>query len=339
MGNKRLALVFVGPGQVTLQDELLEMTDPGSVLVQTYVSGISAGTELLIYRGQFPGDMALDENIPALAGEFRYPLRYGYAAVGRVIDIGPQADPSWAGKLVFSFHPHASHFWAAPQNLLEVPDDISQEEAIFLPNMETAVNFVMDGRPLLGEDVVVFGQGVVGLLTTALLGWFPLRKLVTLDRYARRRAASLELGAHASLESAEDRIDRLYALLPTGADLVFELSGSPAVLEDAITAAGFTGRVVVGSWYGQKRAPLDLGGHFHRSRIQLISSQVSTLAPELSGRWNKPRRFQVAWEMIRRLRPSRLITHHIPLNQATDAYRLLDQQPEETIQVVLEYDR
>lgn len=339
MENKRLALVFVGPGQVTLQDELLEMTDPGSVLVQTYVSGISAGTELLIYRGQFPGDLALDENIPALAGEFRYPLRYGYAAVGRVIDIGPQADPSWAGKLVFSFHPHASHFWAAPKNLLEVPDDISQEEAIFLPNMETAVNFVMDGRPLLGEDVVVFGQGVVGLLTTALLGWFPLRKLVTLDRYARRRAASLELGAHASLESAEDRIDRLHALLPAGADLVFELSGSPAVLEDAITAAGFYGRVVVGSWYGQKRAPLDLGGHFHRSRIQLISSQVSTLAPELSGRWNKTRRVQVAWEMIRRLRPSRLITHHIPLNQAADVYRLLDQQPEETIQVVLEYDR
>jgi len=338
MVDNRWSIVFSNPGQVDLQEEPLKMSDPGSLLVQTCASGISAGTELLIYRGQFPQNLAMDENLPALAGEFQYPVKYGYAAVGRVIDAGPQADPSWVGKLVFCFHPHTSHIWADPDDLLPVPEDISPEEAIFLPNMETAVNLVMDGSPLLGEEVVVFGQGVVGLLTTALLGWFPLRSLVTVDRFALRRAASLELGAHDCLDPA-GLTEGLPALLPAGADLVYELSGSPAVLDDAIAATGFAGRVIVGSWYGQKRASLDLGGRFHRSRIQLISSQVSTLAPELTGRWNKARRFQVAWEMIRRLRPSRLVTHRLPFHQAAEAYRLLDQSPQETIQVVLEYER
>jgi threonine dehydrogenase-like Zn-dependent dehydrogenase len=206
--------------------------------------------------------------------------------------------------------------------------------------METAVNFLMDGRPMIGEQVLVSGQGIVGLLTTALLARFPLGSLVTLDRYLLRRQASLEIGAHASLdpESTESRTE-IERWMPRGADLAYELSGAPQALDELIALTGFDGRVLIGSWYGQKRASLDLGGRFHRSRIRLISSQVSTLAPELLGRWNKSRRFQVVWDMLRAVHPERFITHRVPLTEAPKAYQLLDDCPEQSIQIVFTYTK
>jgi threonine dehydrogenase-like Zn-dependent dehydrogenase len=120
--------------------------------------------------------------------------------------------------------------------------------------------------------------------------------------------------------------------------LTYELSGNPAALDQAIAVTGFNGRIVIGSWYGQKRADLNLGGGFHRSRIRLISSQVSSIAPEWGGRWSKGRRLRVAWQMLQHVRPVHLITHRFPLEQASDAYALLDQHPEEAIQVLLTYD-
>ena len=225
---------------------------------------------------------------------------------------------------------------------MPVPSSVLPEEATFVPNMETAVNFLMDGQPLIGEQVVVFGQGVVGLLTTALLARLPLARLITLDRYPLRRQASLALGAHASLDPVEPQaLTRLHAVLQEGqpgADLTYELSGNPAALDQAIAATGFSGRVVIGSWYGQKRADINLGGRFHRSRIRLLSSQVSTLAPEWTGRWSKARQLQVAWLMLEQVRPARLITHRFPLTQADQAYALLDQHPEEALQVLLTYE-
>jgi 2-desacetyl-2-hydroxyethyl bacteriochlorophyllide A dehydrogenase len=334
----RRSIYFTSPYQITVQEEVVPDPLPGQVVVQTLCSAISPGTEGLIYRGRLPQEVSLDENLPALAGGFAYPLKYGYSAVGRVIEVGDGGDRAWQDRLVFAFHPHESCFTAAPDELQVVPDDVSPEDAVFLPNMETAVNLVMDGRPLIGEQVVVFGQGIVGLLTTALLSWFPLQKRVTLDRFALRRQASLELGAHASLDPDEPgALEKLRSLLPAGADLAYELSGAPAALDAAIAVTGFAGRVIIGSWYGQKRASLDLGGAFHRSRIQLISSQVSTLAPELSGRWSKERRFAVAWEALRKLQPSRFITHTFPVQDAAQAYRLLDQRPETAIQILIEY--
>jgi len=112
---------------------------------------------------------------------------------------------------------------------------------------------------------------------------------------------------------------------------------TPQALEQAIGTAGYHGRIVIGSWYGDKTAALQLGGRFHRDRLRLISSQVSTLAPELSGRWTKARRFQVAWEMLAEIKPSRFITHRFPLRRASEAYHLLDQTPEESIQVIFTY--
>jgi len=189
----------------------------------------------------------------------------------------------------------------------------------------------------------VLGQGIVGLLTTALLAQYPLESLVTLDRYDLRRKSSLDLGAQASLNPDNERVlDQIQQLQrwegpSNGADLVYELSGAPGALNLAISLSGFEGRVVVGSFYGKKRAEVDLGGQFHRNRIRLISSQVSNLNPLLSGRWDKSRRFHVAWEMLDQVKPAMLITHSFPIRDAAEAYRLLDAKPGAAIQVVLEY--
>lgn len=341
---KQRALYFTAPYAVEVKEHRLPLPTASQVLVQTVVSAISPGTELLIYRGQAPTDLAVDETIPALGGTLAFPLTYGYAAVGRVIALGSAVDATWQGRLVFAFQPHASHFLASPDEVFPVPTPLAPEDAAFLPNMETAVNFLMDGHPRIGECVVVFGQGIVGLLTTALLARCPISRLITLDRYARRRERSLGLGAQASLDPGEPQVlDRVQAYLQTettdrGADLTYELSGSPEALNQAIAVSGFHGRVVIGSWYGQKSAPLQLGGRFHRSRLRLISSQVSTIAPELTGRWSKSRRLMVAWQMVQQLRPASLITHRIPFARAADAYALLDQQPAEAIQVLLTYE-
>jgi 2-desacetyl-2-hydroxyethyl bacteriochlorophyllide A dehydrogenase len=328
---------FTAPRQVEVREEALSPPVPGQVLVETILSAISPGTEMLVYRGQFPKNLA--DSHDTLSSELKYPLAYGYACVGRVVKISKGMRHRWLDRLVFAFQPHTSHFIATPDELIPLPEGTSPETACFLPNMETAVNFVQDSGPILGEHLLVFGQGIVGLLTTALLAEFPLASLVTCDRYPLRRETSLALGASASLDpSASDFLERLRNLLPSGADLSLELSGAPAALDEAIALTGFGGRVVIGSWYGEKRVSLDLGGAFHRSRIQLISSQVSTIAPRLSGRWSKERRFEVAWDALERVQPQKWITHRFPLEQASEAYKLLDERPQDTIQVVFDHN-
>jgi len=338
------SLLFTAPRRVELQHDALPAPDSGQLLVRTQLSGISAGTELMLYRGEAPAEMAADEALPALHGDLSFPLRYGYCAVGQVLQAGAQVDPGWIGRRVFAFQPHTSHFLALTPDLLSLPDDLTDELALLLPAMETALHLVHEGAPLAGECVAVFGQGLVGLLTVALLARFPLQALVTLEPLAERRAASLRLGAHASLDPAEAgwRQSLLECLGQSGpqagADLTYELSGRPETLNLALESTAYDGRVVVGSWYGRKMAPLELGGRFHRSHLRIIASQVSHVQPELSGRWTKPRRLQTALKLLRRIRPSGLVTHRFQLAEAAAAYRLLDQHPEQALQVVLSYD-
>jgi len=327
----RRSLFFTAPSSVVLRDEELPPPGAGQALVQTELSAISAGTEMLVYRGQTPGGMAVDATIGALEGDFAYPLKYGYASVGRVIEVGLDVDPSWLGRAIFAFNPHESHFIAPIESLLPLPEGIDPTAAVFLPNMETAVSLLMDGRPVIGERVAVVGQGVVGLLTTALLAAMPLAGLTAVDPLAERRQWAERLGATAlSPEAATIEA-------AATADLTYELSGNPRGLDLAIALTGDYGRVVIGSWYGAKPVALDLGGRFHRAHMRLIGTQVSNLAPEWRGRWTKERRLDVAWEMIRRHKPQQLITHRLPLAQAAEAYRLLDEQPAQAVQVVLTY--
>jgi len=341
----RHSLIFTALKTIAIVKETLPTLQAKEVLVKAEVSAISAGTELLVYRGEAPAELPADETIASLRnGTLRFPLKYGYAVVGRVNNIGVSVDPSWLGRRVFGFHPHESHFIAQINELHPVPENMSAECAVFLPSMETAVSMLMDGRTTIGEQVVIFGQGTVGLLTTALLAHLPLATLVTVDAHELRRDWSIKLGAQFSLDSNEPKLkDKLLTILHKepgcpGTDLAIELSGRPEALEQAIGVTGPNGRVLIGSWYGQRRVNLDLGGEFHRSGIKIISSQVSRLAPQWSGRWTKARRLQVAWEMLEQLQPTTLITHRIPLAEATSAYGLLNNEPETAGQVILRYD-
>ncbi|MEK6753993.1 MAG: zinc-binding alcohol dehydrogenase [Chloroflexota bacterium] len=327
-------LFFTAPKQVEIRETTLPPLKADEVLVETICSAISAGTEMLVYRGQFPH---LADSHDAFSSELKYPLAYGYACVGVIRETGKQVDKSWRDKLVFAFQPHTSAFSIQPSALIPIPDSLTPENACFLPNMETAVNLVQDGAPILGECVLVLGQGVIGLLTASLLSEFPLESLVTVDRFELRRNAlkveSRKLKVESFLLQDLRPFDKTQGK-PATFDLTFELSGSPSSLNDAIELTAFSGRVVIGSWYGQKRAEIDLGGAFHRSRIKLISSQVSTISPELSGRWDKARRFEVTWEALKRIQPEKWITHRFAIEEAGKAYQLLNENPQETIQVI-----
>ena len=329
-------LWFTAPQQVEVREQQLSVPTAGEVLVQTLCSAISAGTELLVYRGQLPADISLDATLANLQQSTAYPLQYGYASVGRVVALGREVDASWRDALVFAFQPHASHFLTTPANLIRVPDGIEPEAALFLANMETAVNLVQDGQPAIGEKVVVLGQGIVGVLLLQLLQQFPLAQLAAVDALADRRQRALAIGAN-TVADPTAVAELQHALSNNGADLVYEVSGVPTALNLAITLSGYASRIVIGSWYGNKSAAIELGGAAHRNRLQLITSQVSTLAPALSGRWDKQRRFDVAWQMIRQLNPQQWITQRAALTDASTLYQQIHNGRADLLQAVFTY--
>lgn len=331
-------LWFTKPFAVEVREQLLPLPAAGELLVKTSCSAISAGTEMLVYRGQIPGAMTLDAGLDSLQGAADYPLQYGYASVGLVQQIGEGVDPEWIGKRVFSFQPHASHFLATPASVIVLPDDIEPEAAVFLANMETAVNLVQDGAPAIGERIAVLGQGVVGLLLTSLLSRFPLADLTAVDGVAARRAQALLAGARraSAPEAVAESLQRQSSTY-NGADLIYEVSGVPEALNLAVSLSGYSSRIVIGSWYGNKSTVVPLGGEAHRNRLHISTSQVSTIAPQLSGRWDKARRFELAWEMIRQIRPQQLITHRAPLHDAAALYKLLHEAPGDVLQAIFRF--
>jgi len=204
----RHSLYFTGPSEASVRSTSVEMADD-EVLVETRVSGISAGTELLIYRGDAPTDLPADETLETLSGDLSFPVRYGYAAVGDVVDAGSAVDGEWVGRTVFGFTPHETRFTMPPERLLTVPDAVDPEAMAMFPSVETATSLVLDGRPRVGEEVVVFGAGVVGLCTIGLLSSFPLRRLIAVEPVAGRRARARELGADVAV--APDDLDSVLA--------------------------------------------------------------------------------------------------------------------------------
>ncbi|RQG95997.1 zinc-dependent alcohol dehydrogenase [Natrarchaeobius chitinivorans] len=334
-------LYFTDPSTVEIRSRAVPEPGPDAVRVRTTISAISAGTEGMIYRGDAPASLPADECLEAFDEDLSFPLSYGYAAVGTVTEVGENVSESWLDRRVFAYNPHESDFLAHPEDLLVVPDDVSSREAALFANLETAVNLVLDGGALLGERVVVVGQGVVGLLTTALLSELPLETLVTVEPRENRRRLSEAVGADRTIDpAAKCPVERLESILgeDARADLTYELSGNPDALDDAIAVTGFDGRVLVGSWYGTEQTTLDLGGRFHRDRIEIESTQVSTIDPELAGRWSRERRHRTAWNWLRRLDLSALFTHEIPFENAADAYELIEERPEDAVQVLLAYD-
>ena len=327
----RQQLYFTGERSVDVRQSAVPDPGGGEVLVETERSGISPGTELLVYRGDVSEDSTRDETIDALDGTFSYPMQYGYSAVGRVSALGSGVDEQWQDRRVFAFNPHESHFLADPDTL--IPTTLTPEQALFVPNVEAAVNFVMDARPRIGARVVVLGQGPVGLLTTALLSQFPLAELLTVDYDPTRRSLSETLGADRAVSP-----DALPETVSEPADLTLELSGNPSALDDALAVTGYAGRVVVGSWYGTKDVTLQLDERYHRSHIRIQSSQVSRIDPAHADRWDKDRRMDVVTEWLAETDLSALLTHEFHIESAPEAYRLLDERREDAVQVAFTYD-
>ncbi|MGH2581473.1 MAG: zinc-dependent alcohol dehydrogenase [Anaerolineales bacterium] len=335
---RRTSLYFVSPRQVELRDEDLPSPRPGEIQVSSSISYISAGTEMLLFNGEFPQDLVTDSTLSSLKGNLKFPFKYGYSMVGSVSAIRDGVESHLRNQAVFALNPHENAFNVKDRDMQIIPNKIPEKDAVFLANAETAVNLILDGAPLLGEKVVVIGQGVVGLLTTALLAKHPLEMLITFEPYPMRLEASRNLGAHEALDTNPQSVNRAQGLLgDRGADLVYELSGRPEALDLALSLVGDDGRIVIGSWYGERKAAIDLGARFHRGRIKLISSQVSRIAPEHTGRWDRQRRFAEAWKLIDWIRPSQFVTHEFPFADAGKAYRQLADNPQETMAVLLIY--
>jgi len=332
------ALVFTGEREVSVRP--VETPDPeeDEVIVDADLSAISSGTELLIYRDQAPSGVEADSSLETLNGDLSYPLQYGYSLVGTVVDAGSDVDNTWIDREVIAFHPHQTRFTTTTDSLTPLPSDLDRRAGVLFPSAETATNFLLDGAPKVGERVVVFGAGVIGLCTTRLLAEFPLDSLVVVEPQSSRRELALSFGADKAI--SPDDADALFDEVDgeASADLVYELSGQPAVLDDAVAVAGYDSRIVVGSWYGSKRSPLDLGGSFHRDRIDITSSQVSTIDPTLRGRWSRDRRTRTALETLRTIDHEALITDTVPFERAGDAYERLDERKAGTLQVLLSYD-
>ena len=328
---------FPGPRQVELRREPLPDVGPDDVRVRALVSGLSHGTEMLVYRGQAPADLELD--LPTLRGSFSFPIKYGYASVGRVVDLGQDVRDLGVGDLVFTLHPHQSEYVVPASLAVRLASETEPERGVFLANLETAVNVALDAAPRLGERVLVLGQGVVGLLIARLLRAAGAHLVLTVEALPARRARSQSFaGADVVLEPGEGVVQRVRELTDgVGADLAVEASGNGAALATAIDSLAFGGTVVVCSWYGSKPVSVPLGGAFHRRRLRLISSQVGAIDASLQPRWTHRRRLDVAQRYLGRLDLGELITHRVPFDGAADAYRLVDEHPEDTVQVVLTY--
>lgn len=331
------AIWFSGPRAVELRDEQVPDPPPGAVRVRAIVSAISHGTELLVYRGEVPADLPLD--LPTLAGSFAFPIKYGYAAVGRVLDAGPGVSRFAPGDLVFALHPHQSVFIVPEQLAVPLGPDLDPLVGLFTANLETALNIVHDTPLRLGETALVFGQGVVGLLVAQLLRLAGAARVFAVDPLERRQALARLVGVDAVFAPGPDLPARVQARNDGRlADVAIEVSGNGAALQAAIDCVIDEGTVVVASWYGIKPVTLSLGGRFHRGRLRLRSSQVGRLNPELAPRWDHARRFAAVAALLPRLRLAELITHRLPLASAAAAYALVDQHPGEVGQVVLVYD-
>lgn len=311
-----------------LNESIIRLTHFFAVkyVVESSYSLISSGTELKIFKGLFE-DASLDVNIKGMEEErMAYPLAYGYSLVGRIVKCGSNVAKNYIGQLAFTFSPHASHVIAEIDSVQIVPDGVAPEDAIFMPSVETALSIVHDAHVRVGENVAVYGQGLIGLLVTSMLKMHsksPISgkfgTITVFDTIPDRLAAAAEMGAS-------------QALMPGGYkgffDVSIEVSGNPRALQSAIDHTSTGGRIIVGSWYGNTDVQLKLGIDFHRSHKKIQTSQVSEIPAGLLGLWNKQRRFGLTWELVQQIRPSRLLTKVTTLENAQIAYEALDRGEE-----------
>jgi threonine dehydrogenase-like Zn-dependent dehydrogenase len=278
------ALWTVGAGRCEIRSETLPARAPDQALVRTLASGVSRGTERLVLMGRVPENQRDAMRCPFQAGDFPFPVKYGYSAVG-IVEAGPDG---WPGRRVFCLHPHQDRFLAPIGMCIPVPDAVPDARAVLAANMETAVNILWDARPLAGERALVIGAGVVGLLVAALLARMPGMEVVVCDLDQRRRMAAEALGAR--FAAPEDA--------PGNRDLVIHASADPAGLRRALELCAFEARIVEASWYGTREASLPLGEAFHAKRLQIVSTQVGAVAPAMRGRRTHGERMALALALL-----------------------------------------
>ncbi|MFG1927053.1 zinc-binding alcohol dehydrogenase [Cryptosporangium sp. NPDC048952] len=315
------ALWFTAPREIEIRPVPDPVPGPDDLLVRTVYSGISAGTELLAYRGELDPSTERDETLSALAdGGFDYPFQYGYSCVG-VVETG-----SLEGRTVFAFHPHQTRFVAAPDDVVVIPDGVDPRIATLFPLVETALQLTLDAGPVLEDTVVVTGLGAIGLLTSLLLVRAGA-SVVAVEPESSRRERALELGVRAV--SPDDA--------PGDVPLLIETSGAPRALADGLSLLAHEGTALVGSWYGTKPVPLPLGEHFHRRRLTIRSSQVSTIPYAAQGRWTNARRRTTARGLLSELPLKSLATTEFAFSDAADAYAAIDRRDPGILHTALHY--
>jgi len=247
----------------------------------------------------------------------KYPLEYGYSLVGRVVEVGSALDAAkWIGKRVFAFAPHGTEAVVDVSAAIPVPEGVSAEDATFLPSVETAVSLVQEVCPMLGENVGVVGAGLIGSLVMQVLclGGYTTAGQVVLFDVNQDRLQQAAQACRDILPQIKDHLGGLYfrdPLSPSSTtirdlDCCVEVSGVGAGLQTAVDSTRDYGRILLGSWY-RGETKIKLGAAFHRSHIELRASQVSDVPAALSGRWDKARRFALAWELLKKIKPSRLL--------------------------------
>lgn len=333
---------FVGERSVELRPEPLSRPGPGEVLVEAITSLISAGTEMNVYRGDI--GTAAELRLPTSRGTFPFPMQYGYQVVGRVADVGEGTSLS-VGDRVFAVHAHQDRFvmpeeagtGSARRKLATpIPDDLDSERAAFANLFAVALNALLDAPVRFGDVVVVSGLGVVGTFA-AYLARRTAGRLILVDPLPTRRdrAAWLEADAVIGPESLAATVEELSA--GRGADIAIEASGAASALQGALRTTGDEGTVAVLSYYGTRPVSLQLSPEFHYRRQRIVSSMVGSVGSGLQPRWDRARRTEVAFELLRAIDPAKLATHRMPFAQADQAYRLLNTRPEEILGLLLTY--
>ena len=278
------ALWYCAPGQADIRQEALAPPGADEVRVRALFGAISRGTEALVLAGRVPVSEFERMRAPFMAGNFPFPVKYGYATVGR-IEAGAEA---LRGRTVFTLHPHQNYFNIPANAAVVLPDNLPPQRAVLAANMETALNGVWDAAPGPGDRIAIVGAGVVGSLVAYLCGRLPGAEVTLVDVNPARAELAQALGVgFARPETAEG--DR---------DLVVHASGNPAGLATALALAGDEATVLEMSWYGDAPVTAPLGGAFHSRRLRLISSQVGQVAPSHRPRWSHRRRLAAALTLL-----------------------------------------
>ncbi len=279
------AFWLCAPGRGEIRPAALREPGGGDVLVRTLRSGVSRGTETLVFRGGVPPSQYAAMRAPFQEGDFPGPVKYGYLNVGAV-ERGPA---ELRGRTVFCLYPHQTAYVVPADAVTVVPESVPPARAVLAGTVETAVNALWDAAPLVGDRITVVGAGMVGCCVARLLSRFPAMQVTLVDVDPGRAEVAAALGVEFALPA--DAAD--------GRDLVVHASAASAGLQLSLDLLASEGTVIDLSWYGESEVRLSLGGAFHSRRLRIRASQVGTISPARSGRRTTADRLALALELLR----------------------------------------